>query len=587
MRKEQASKYTALDALESRALDLIHRCFGHSPFSLDTYLQRAGEADIPAEWHLGLLKLCRKQLVHTLSRTWGERRYQLPVSIFMDYMQQLEDSAFASPLLLAADPHRRMGEILFLVFLEIEAEPLRLTKQGQFQKRCLDLLIAKVAKGGKEDEGVRRQVLEAVDLGLRMRVLVMEPPQVRVDERRLSAWLGLDAAAREEQMFLLWYRVHSPRRPLLQRWTAALWKFTGENWCLADAVIDDAGDDDEARSELKTWLDHLHSSGWLESAVDEKGQRWIRRVPPLEVMQQTLIVQRDYEIIAYPHTCFKVLHALHRFAERLTWDTVLRFRLTAGSVRRASEQGWDAERILRFLEAHSMDEIARPVRQAIREWEAGRFTVRIVPGTLLQTSREQDASWLAAHAEQLGLMRLNERDWFAASAEPSQLASLLRECGIEAAMDVPAGKGEQEEAELDLRHEQGSEAAVSFIDEAALAPQAPGLFTPRDASGLHAQAPPKDVIKEVYPEVERIPAIWYEQYRRYHPSTSRALLEQAIRWRTAVRLRAADEEFDFVPSSLVDTGTSFKVYGSSGTERKQLELQDIEQLKLLMPGFWE
>ncbi|GFR37815.1 hypothetical protein PRECH8_11110 [Insulibacter thermoxylanivorax] len=587
MRKGQASKYEALDPLECRALDLIHRCFGHSPFSLDTYLQRAGEAGIPAEWHLGLLKLCRKQLVHTLSRTWGERQYQLPVSIYMDYMQQPEDAPFASPLLLAADPHRRMGEILFLVFLEIEAEPLRLTRQGRFQKRSLDLLIAKVAKCGKEDEGARRQVLEAVDLGLRMRVLVMEPPQVRVDERRLSAWLDMDAAAREEQMFLLWYRVHSPRQPLLQRWTAALWKFTGEKWCLDDAVIGDAGDDEETRSELKAWLDHLQRSGWLESAVDEMGQRWIRRVPPLETMPQTLIVQRDYEIIAYPHTCFKVQHALHRFAERLACDAVLRFRLTAGSVRRASEQGWDAERILRFLEAHSMDEIARSIRQTIREWEAGRFTVRLVPGMILQTNREQDASWLAAHAEQLGLMRLNEQVWFAARAEPSQLASLLRECGIEAAMDAPAGKGELEEAALDLRHDQGSEASVSFIDEAALAPQAPGLFTPRDASAVHALAPPKDVIEEVYPDVEQIPSIWYEQYRRYHPSTSRALLEQAIRWRTAVRLRAADKEFDFVPSSIVDTGTSFKVYGSSGAERKQLELRDIEQLKLLMPGFWE
>jgi hypothetical protein len=99
-----------------------------------------------------------------------------------------------------------------------------------------------------------------------------------------------------------------------------------------------------------------------------------------------LIVNPDFEIILFPEgDTYDLVTELDRFAERISSDSVIRYRLSEASIEKAVAEGLEPSRILRTLSERSRVEVPQNVIYSIGQWaEKVKFvsqsTVSLVRG---------------------------------------------------------------------------------------------------------------------------------------------------------------------------------------------------------------
>lgn len=606
-----------LGNMERRTHQFICRRFGHVSFTLEEFLHAAPRDAAPAAYHAALMELCRKQVICMMRKTWGERLFQYPAADFLEYIRR-DDKRAASldgPSIddksIGRLARRSMSELLFSLLLEIEQEPLKVTQQGRLYKKNMEKLTKRL---GTASTAVEEQiVLETFDLGLRMELIERIDGEVRVNEQRFMRWLDLDGMVRDSQLFLIWYRVHDPRSPVLQWITAAVRSLPSDRWIAVRTLLDISLHESIApceESEASGWLERLHASGWLELGIDDDGLRWIRNRSTASEDSRSLIVLHDLEIIAPPHTSFRVLRVLHQISDRLSWEEMQRFRISAASCYRAFEDGWTSDTIIQFLEEHTMDELPEEISAAIRRWEDSRALLRLMRGFILEAADDRAALIMRARADELSAMQVNERMWLVTEGDERELIARFEQVGLtitsqqlKVSSSANLTKQSPSESELpssNVPNDGHDDAQVGvdshaleerFLDvdqwvRAALLPHAPGIFTPQDATELYRKELPaaEAALEELYPDVRKIPAMWVEQARRYHPSTILQMIRQAIKWRTGILLRTAGREREFVPEEIVQSEAAYVVKGYCNSELSELRIEDIESIKLLLPG---
>ena len=84
--------------------------------------------------------------------------------------------------------------------------------------------------------------------------------------------------------------------------------------------------------------------------------------------EKTLIVQPNFEIIAFPETSDEVMFLLTRFASLKKADRVATFVITKESVMRAVESGMSTDEILSVLREHARNDIPQNIIFTIRSW---------------------------------------------------------------------------------------------------------------------------------------------------------------------------------------------------------------------------
>mgnify|MGYP001335402951 CR=1 FL=1 len=582
------------DEMSMRTVRYISGVFGHRVFELEEFLRDAPLDAPPAAWHIGLIRLCHAGTVRMMRKSWGERLYQMPVEVYYqkfadcwpEFSKLTGEGTHHDELCIVGEPHRSMTEQVLAAIIALDREPIELTREGKLSKRSLERVERSLVWSPELSQEARsRLLLETIDLILRTGLARKRDRVIMLDEPKVKGWLRLDAELREEQMFMLWYRVHCPDQPGLHWLTGAVFSQGDERW-LPLAGLMAAARQLGLRLEKETaqdWLSRLHASGWLELGTDERGGRWVRRRERRQLQEKALIVQGDFEIIALPGTAFEVVRQLHRIGERLDWGGVGRYRLTRASIQAAAAGGWEAAEIIRFLTEHALDELPGHLAAAIHQWVEEQSGVRVYSGTVLEVCDPRAAALLDWHRSELPLRPLNERYWLAEGADEQSVMKLLKSIGIAAA----SGRARQAMPKrYDSTGERLPEESVLSIKE-ALSPRASGLFTPRDSSVMYREERPASWLEEVYPDHRKIPTSWYEQYRRYHHSTAKQLIEQAMRWRTGVRLQVAGEEYVVVPRLLEEREGVWMMEGSSGSMQVTVRVEEIEQLKLLMPGLVE
>jgi hypothetical protein len=82
-----------------------------------------------------------------------------------------------------------------------------------------------------------------------------------------------------------------------------------------------------------------------------------------------LIVQPNFAVLALEPISDVVLSDLDQFAESQGGERVITYQLTRESMYRGQQAGWDAGRVLAFLEQHQNAPIAMNVRRSLEEWE--------------------------------------------------------------------------------------------------------------------------------------------------------------------------------------------------------------------------
>lgn len=117
-----------------------------------------------------------------------------------------------------------------------------------------------------------------------------------------------------------------------------------------------------------------------------------------------VIVQPTMQIMALDPIQDAVLATLDRFAERLSAERAVEYRLTRESVYAAQRAGWDAERIKEILEQYAGASLPPNVARTLEEWQ-GQFE-RIVfhPRVILMHGDEQAVDEVASNSAAAGLI---------------------------------------------------------------------------------------------------------------------------------------------------------------------------------------
>jgi hypothetical protein len=144
------------------------------------------------------------------------------------------------------------------------------------------------------------------------------------------------------------------------------------------------------------------------------------------------------------------------------------------------------------------------------------------------------------------------------------------------------------------------QAAVRSADSAAgpgiLAKEPPGPV--RTLEPLFAGVTAEDGLVgepgEVYPAAPEpeplpagVPAAWWTQGRRGHPSTEKEMVRRAIAMKTALRVGTAGGEVLLVPLRIFEEAEDWELYGMQGRLEVRLKPHEWTGLRLVWPGIHE
>lgn len=273
------------------------------------------------------------------------------------------------------------------------------------------------------------------------------------------------------------------------------------------------------------------------------------------------------------------------------------YRLSRDRIAEAIEGGMTSSGLMSFLRGYSATELPQNVELAIEQWTAAvaRTSLEIV--TLLRCQSLDDAERAAADPELSKVMqRLGELDFIVPAGEQERVRSRLASIGL---APRRALQGEDTSAQLiPLLTELEDDDYGVLIHEVGADETQARAFSPGSRSGLVYTGRTLHYYEAdtILPELERdytgleaVPVSWYKEWRSYHASTARALLEQAIRWDCAVGLETATGRQEWLPEAITG-GSDWRVTGMFRTAELSEQLSNSclpgseEQAMTAMPS---
>jgi len=503
-----------------------------------------------AEIRLAIRRLVREGVLEERSPPWGDRTWRLPAveavkwhgGIFPVKADPLPRDEEVWIRRDAAEHRLPLSLELMLVWAALErCGGLPLTRKGGIHRPAAVRLAAEmrlteaelaglplppdIAAGGEErgadgardgtrstSGGLPLQLVMALDLGLECGVLKREPERIAVDPDGLSAWLALARSEADDALRALLAERYAARDSALFFAACAVERFPAGRWFrLADA----AGTGADAGA-LETWTTFMASCGWLDRG-SWRGERVFRRKKPPEEGDGRPFVLRvlpDLEVWALPEAGLRCRYELERIAERTSADEVFVYRLTQAGCARAKAFGYGREEVVSFLERESGTPLPAPVGAALADWFA-------------------------------------ETEPAASGGRPSDFRRAAPREGL------PAAKKEPE-----IRMPSGPVHRVPLAPASRTPPgrvktsEAPAV--PKD--GRTGQFP-EDGLEKLFPGIGSVSPFWLRTMRRYHPSTAGLLVQQALAWRTALRLSSGGRECEFVPLGFERTADGWEARG--------------------------
>jgi hypothetical protein len=179
-----------------------------------------------------------------------------------------------------------------------------------------------------------------------------------------------------------------------------------------------------------------------------------------------LIVQPNFTILALEPISDVVLTELDQFAESRGGERAIAYELTKESLYRGQQMGWDAARVMQFLESHQGAPIPTNIRRTLDEWETSHRRITFHRNMCVVQFADDDAqaeSRAAISAFQT--QTLGEHFVLVEKRSAGEVVTALREAGW-----VPT---------LQLANDTASEAVLRATDDGEV------LFT-QPAPSVHA-----------------------------------------------------------------------------------------------------
>ncbi|MFC4809971.1 hypothetical protein [Paenibacillus sp. GCM10023250] len=571
--------WTRLPEEAALTLELILTGFGPVPFQEEQLLQAARRGIAAgADLRLGLLRLAEAGIVFAVRRGWGEKLYVLPADSFFVWHRAIRSARSGRPQPAEVDPLFVLPiddegyippfslQLLYAMAAMADAG-LKLTVKGVLAKRT----IAKAAEqlhvrgealapllpqpAGAEAGTYPAGVLLALETMARQGWLVRNGQSLARDDAAWKAWLRQDAAAREAALCRTLAEAIAAQNAAASAGAAALAALEAGKWFRLRDVDASyaAGQALLARplpSAIEPWCRLLRQLGWLELAADGSGEPAIRwRLDPRGLADAPLREDEavpaepafgpppvqltpDGELFVYEDCPYSVRWQLERIAERRRADHTTAYRLEARGYVRAAAAGHSADSLAASVEAMTGEPLPDTVRAMIRSGMGAQPGSAGTPG--------DDASAMSREAR-----------WDAGAAR------------TEAALPAGTAPSAREPA-----YHAGEPLSAAYV------------YPPPEAGGyelLHD----RPSVKQLFAGIDEVPSMWLKQFRAYHHSTRRELLEQALNWRTTVRLNCEGVATPFIPERIVDEAGGWAVAGY------RPDAEEPHAVTMLYPDMWE
>ncbi|MCZ8520222.1 helicase-associated domain-containing protein [Paenibacillus caseinilyticus] len=625
--------YNRMGGLERSILQTVVRRMACEPFDSSGLERAVAGEHSGAEARAGLAGLLRKGILFAFRKTWGEHTYLLPADGFALWQDILfpgwEDKLPGGTGVEAEGSGGsgvKLRDELFSVLVASAQQGLKLTKHGTLHKKQL----GKLAEHIRLNPGLLRgaalkyaygdtyplPVAVLLDLMMRLGLIVPQEEELVLQREPLQWWLTLPAAQQNRILYGIWRRLVMPGTAPLQHAVRLLEKIQPGGWFPAESVssllhaqgILEAAEEAEdlTRQLQEQWIAPLTAFGWMEEGRSPSGPivyRWTERLEAGEregeesdgeelEEQGQLMVQPDFDILVPPDVTQAVRWELACLADFVSWDHVSLYKLTRSSVRRALEQGRTADELVSFLAQNAMYGLPENVEHTLQQWARPFGKTRIVQAFLLRCADEETAEAVAKQPE-LGryvLERAGSKDFIIAGEELRAFSTSLEKAGFMAALPQASGGGapaEEGYPKLEALPASALQRGCEIAEQ--------GLIYSRHSVTHFQMESSVPEPADLYPRLGEIPAAWLRDYRSYHGSTRREMIEKAIELQTSLQLRWKDTDLVLVPRKMQDTrgtwsvtgyGTEAGEAGGAGRVREEIRLLEGEwqEMKLILPG---
>jgi len=559
---KKVADISSLSACEQEILRSVYACFAGQSFNDANFMKLRLQGYSGAEHLLSFLVLRKKGYIRAQKRSWGEQLYYIP----LDQLQLLHHMLYTHDLLEVKEEVQIMKEAkpgivldLFHTLVFVALDHLPLTTKGTVHKKSIQKITERLNLKEEDLNELTIQISDAENIPLHVAIILdllhylqlvtREPKYIGVQETPLYTWLNMNT----EQMTSVLVKIVTERygayHPEMQHWCCLICQpvFLSGQWVEVEQLLDwmtlekmiNPSQCDEMRVMTKAWVHALAGFGWM-----------------------------DVGIVSGNRICFRwsisadeVLNAFH--------DDIGNLPTSDGSTTR------------RFYVQPDFDIIVLPDVPYVLRWKLMMFTeigksdhmsiYRLTKDSIRQAVKrgvgiDEIMNFMAEYSE-TGVpehISLTLRQW---DKDTNHSEVILSSSGIETRMDSFSEQQVKETWEDDRHNfikEHGGVPSVHIEDDIPL----PESF---------------------FPGIEQIPMMWTREFRSYHYSTGIQMMEQAILWRTKVKVSLGAQEVDFIPLHVMHNPNviSGEVYNPvmMQYERIQLSPSDWKELRLIVPNF--
>jgi hypothetical protein len=617
------SIWSSMSRFEQTAARVIITKLGSLPFDWAKMEESCKHILTGAQAKVGFVQLLRKGFAFTMRKSWGEHQYvmaaetadALRLAALTPYKQsQKINSAESIPESMAT--WDGLGGDLFTLLVYIGKQEVKLTQKGALHKKHIQKLreAFRVPENCLQKAGIAftfgdlydSRLAVTLDIALQLALIEVHDDRYVLNTDGIRNWLARTTKELNVQLYAWWKRRCAAMTALQQLVTFAM-EQSGNTLVTKDGIRswlelnDIAVSEDQFEEEwcdwLARWVEPCAAFEWLKQE-DDGAIRWSLGLLPDNddsdhAEEHKLFVQPDFEIIVPPTASPYTRWELECIASAVRYDRVAVYKLTPESVCFALENGRTAEQLLQFLESRSMYEVADHVKSAVLQW-GNQFGQMVIGQVALLRCRDLNTADELETGEQFRSYwteKLGDKDFIVKEEQVPELVRKLGAAGFSARW-LPASSNRREGSGAAgkppfVQIEQASDHPIPVKDTTGLEGNDLGGLVLKEhkiqSLSIEANLPE---LKDLFPKLQEVPSMWMKDYRSYHNSTRKQVVEKAIEWKTALQIRKDGCDCVFIPERLQESRGDWFMWGrdTSGQGDIVLSPGEWDEMRLIVPG---
>ncbi len=558
---KQIAEISSLSTCEQKILRTVYANFAGQSFNDANFMKLRLQGYSGVEHLLSFLVLRKRGYIRALTNAWGEKLYNIPI----DQLPLLHQFLYTHELLEVKEEVQIVKEAkpglfldLFHALVFVELDQLPLTTKGIIHKKSIQKIAERLnLKEGDLNEltlqlsyadHVPLHVAMVLDLLNCLKLVASEPKYIGVQEKPLYMWLDMNT----EQMTSVLVKIVTERYgsydSKMQHLCYSISRpdYLSGQWVEIDPILDWMTQqqmlDDSCRDEMsiraKAWLWALAGFGWM-----------------------------DVGMLSGNRICFR-------------WSISADEVLNAFNYDMASLTTRHETSTSRFYVQSDFDIIVLPDVPYLLRWELMMFS-DIGKSDRMSVYRLTKNSVTEAVKRGLCVDEIiNFMTEYSETGVPEHILLTLRQWDKETNHSELVLSSAETDKIMDHSKEQVKETwdyeRHSFIKEHC---------------SVHPFLTEEDIPipESLFQGLDHIPMMWIREFRSYHFSTGIQMMEQAILWKTKVKLSIEAIEVDFIPLHVTHNPCviSGEVYNPEKHEYERIQLtpSDWKELKLIVPNF--